>query len=185
MFESAIWVGASLFARGKVSGSAANLSFKFEDKIYITGSGTCFGRLEKNQFSILTMDGTVSNDVKPSKEWPLHLALYAKDNNVQAVIHTHSTYATYWSCKDWNQKRDLIPSPTPYLKMKVGEVGYVPYAHPGSEELFHLFRESLTKTNCYLLANHGPILGDTTMLNAFYAIEELEEAAKNAWLLEL
>lgn len=182
--EDAIWVGANLFQRGKVSGSAANLSFKYNNQIYITRSGSCFGRLAKEDFSILSMDGIVLNGIKPSKEWPLHLALFLKDDSVEAVVHTHSTYATYWSCQEWDGKSDLIPSPTPYLKMKVGEVAFVPYAPPGSEQLFSAFRESLKETNCYLLANHGPILADKTMLDAFYCIEELEEASKNAYLLK-
>lgn len=182
--KDAIWVGESLFLRGKVSGSAANLSFKYDNKIYITKSGSCFGRLDKDDFSILSMDGTVLNNSKPSKEWPLHLALYQKDQSVEAVIHTHSTYATYWSCQTWDGLTDLIPTPTPYLKMKVGVVGFVPYAPPGTNELFRTFESSLNETNCYLLENHGPILADKTMLDAFYAIEELEEASQNAYLIK-
>lgn len=182
--NDAIWVGKNLFLRGKVSGSAANLSFKYDNTIYITKSGSCFGRLEKDDFSILSMDGTALNETKPSKEWPLHLALYKKDKSAKAIIHTHSTYSTYWSCQKWDGSSDLIPTPTPYLKMKVGEVGFVPYAPPGSEELFKSFEDSLKETNCYLLENHGPILADKTMLDAFYAIEELEEASKNAYLIK-
>lgn len=184
MMNDAIWVGQSLFSRGKVSGSAANLSFRYEDKIYVTRSGSCFGRLGEDDFAVLSMDGTVLNGMKPSKEWPLHLALFQKDQSAEAVIHTHSTYATYWSCQKWDGVSELIPTPTPYLKMKVGEVGFVPYAPPGTEELFQAFRDSLKETNCYLLENHGPILADKTMLEAFYAIEELEEASNNAYLLK-
>lgn len=184
MMNDAIWVGQSLFSRGKVSGSAANLSFRYEDRIYVTRSGSCFGRLGEDDFAVLSMDGTVLNGIKPSKEWPLHLALFQKDKSAEAVIHTHSTYATYWSCQKWDGVSDLIPTPTPYLKMKVGEVGFVPYAPPGTEELFQAFRNSLKETNCYLLENHGPILADKSMLEAFYAIEELEEASTNAYLLK-
>lgn len=183
LVQDAIWVGKSLFDRGKVSGSSANMSFKDGDKVYVTASGSTFGRLDKEVFSIMSLDGEILNDVKPSKEWPLHLALFNKDDSIEAVIHTHSTYATYWSCREWDGKSDLIPTPTPYLKMKVGVVGFVPFAQPGSPELFQAFEESLTDTNCYLLQNHGPILGDKNLLSAFYAIEELEEASKNAYLL--
>ena len=49
--SKAIWVANSLFNRGKVSGSSANLSFLYEDCIYITGSGTCFGTLKKEDFA--------------------------------------------------------------------------------------------------------------------------------------
>lgn len=183
LFENAIWSAKELFNRGKVSGSSANLSFKWNEKIYVTGTNTSFGRLTKNDFSILSLDGTVFNEVNPSKEYPLHLAMYKNDVSLNAVIHTHSTYATYWSCVNKEHSEKLIPSPTPYLKMKVGNIQFVPYANPGSQELFSLFEKELNDSTCYLLQNHGPILGDKSILNAFYAIEELEEAAKNAWLI--
>lgn len=182
--EIACWIGKSLFTRGKVSGSSANLSFKHGNRIFITAGGSSFGRLTEASFSEVSLSGETLNDIRPSKELPLHLALYQNNEEVNAVIHTHSTYATYWSCLADETTQELIPSPTPYLKMKVGKVNFVPYAPPGSEELFEVFRSCLSETNCYLLGNHGPILGDKSLLEAFYAIEELEEASKNAWLLK-
>ena len=184
LFNQAIWVAESLFNRRVVSGSAANLSFFYDNKIYITASSTCFGNLNKDSFAEMSLDGKNLNGLKASKEFPLHQMLYLKDQSVKAVLHTHSAFATYWSCQPVREEEPVIPSPTPYLKMKVGKVGYVPFAKPGSEELFTLFRENLSETNCYLLANHGPIVGGSSIMEAFYNIEELEEAAKNAWLLQ-
>lgn len=183
MFEDAIWSAKKLFDRGKVSGSSANLSFKWNDEIYITGTNTSFGRLTKKDFSIVSLDKTYIDGAKPSKEYPLHLAMYNNDPSINAVIHTHSTYSTYWSCVNKKHSNKLIPTPTPYLNMKVGKVQFVPYASPGSEELFALFEKELNDSSCYLLQNHGPILGANNILDAFYAIEELEEASKNAWLI--
>jgi ribulose-5-phosphate 4-epimerase/fuculose-1-phosphate aldolase len=67
--------------------------------------------------------------------------------------------------------------------MKLGRVVYVPYAKPGSEELFSLFATALDSADGYLLANHGPLVGAKDMMEAFYALEELEESARIAWLL--
>ena len=67
--------------------------------------------------------------------------------------------------------------------MKLGRVALVPYAPPGSEELFGLFSEHLSDTDGYLLANYGPIVGGKTIMDAFTALEELEESAKIAWML--
>ena len=38
--EQAVWAAKSLFERGKTAGSTANLSFRHEGCIYISGSGT-------------------------------------------------------------------------------------------------------------------------------------------------
>lgn len=179
--RDAIWAADSLFSRGKVSGSAANLSFLHEGDVYITASGSCFGRLSPESFSRLSLDGELISGPKPSKEFPLHQALYRHFPQAQAVLHTHSCYATLWACSPPVPK--TIPSPTPYLTMRVGEVIRVPYAPPGSEKLFSLFRRNLGTSRAYLLENHGPIVAAKDIMNAFYDMEELEEAARNAWLL--
>ncbi|MDN6641490.1 MAG: class II aldolase/adducin family protein [Tetragenococcus sp.] len=184
LYNEAIWVAKKLFDRGKVSGSSANMSFRYNDKIYITASNTCFGKLTKEDFSIVDLNSNVLNENNPSKEYPMHLSLYNRHTSVNCVIHTHSTFSTYWACKKTIEDKILIPSPTPYLEMKVGNIVFVPYADPGSKELFTKFDESVTDSTSYLLENHGPILGDKNILNAFYKLEELEEAAKNAWLVE-
>ncbi|MDF2522103.1 MAG: aldolase, partial [Clostridia bacterium] len=55
--REAIWIAKSLFERGKVTGSSANMSFLHEGNIFITGSGTCFGTLSEKDFSIVDMNG--------------------------------------------------------------------------------------------------------------------------------
>lgn len=183
--KEAIWVANNLFLRNKVSGSTANLSFYIDDKMYITGSGTCFGRLNEKSFSIIK-EGQLLNDILPSKEEPLHEALYKVNENTKCVIHTHSSFATYWSCELDNRKEVKIPTSTPYLAMKVGKIVMVPYAKPGSEELFSNFNESVEPTvSAYLLKNHGVIVGGPSILEAFYMLEEIEEACKNAWMMKI
>jgi len=178
--ENAIWVARSLFDRGKVSGSAGNLSFKQGGRIYISGSGTCFGRLSESDFACIALDGGQCSDLAASKEWPLHAALYQCFPEVGAVLHTHSFYATLWSCL-LPPQTDMLRVPTPYLKMRVGSVQGVPYAEPGSRELFDLFGGALSSTHrAYLLERHGPIVAARDILQAFFDMEELEESAKIA-----
>lgn len=181
--SQAIWIGTSLFNRGKTSGSSANLSFRHKDDIYITGSGTCFGNLTPESFGVTDMSGKHLNGIAPSKELPLHLLLYAQKENVQTVIHTHSFYSTLWSCLEHPCERDCIPAYTPYLKMKLGQVGVIPYAPPGSPKLFELFASLINESDGYLLRNHGPVVADQDLMSAFYGLEELEESARLAWEL--
>ncbi len=184
LYDDAIWVGKAIFERNKTSGSSANMSFRYEDKVYITASGTCFGRLTTDSFSIVSTDGTVLNGKKPSKELPLHLALY-NVAGVEAVIHTHALYATLISCfVALDKEDDVVPSYTPYLNMKLGKIKWVQYAPPGSDELFKLFSKSVDGRKGYLLGNHGPIVGGKDILNTFYALEELEESCHVAWEID-
>ena len=181
--EQAIWVSKSLFDRGKTAGSSANLSFKQGGRIYITASGTCFGALERDSFAVLDEYGVQLDEKAPSKEYPLHMTLYKNNPDIQAVIHTHSFYSVLWSCLQHANTEDIIPPYTPYLRMQLGKIALVPYAPPGSEQLFSLFEQHNSDANGYILAHHGPIVGGKTIMSAFNALEELEESAKIAWTL--
>ena len=183
-FEDAIWAAKTLFERGKTAGSSANLSFRHEDTIYITGSGTCFGRLTPESFAAVSLSGDPRNSITASKEFPLHQMCYEKDPKVGAVIHTHSFYAPLYSCVPHKYEASVVPDYTPYLKMKVGNIALVPYAKPGSQELFGLFRQQVKNGDGYLLANHGPVVPGKDVMDAFYGIEELEESCHIAWELE-
>ena len=182
-FDDTIWAAASLFSRGKLAGSAGNISFLHNGKIYISGSGTCFARLTEDSFSEVELDTGAIRGIKPSKELPLHMTLYRHRPDVGAIIHTHSFYSVLWSCMEELDGSDCIPSYTPYLKMKVGTVGLVPYAPPGSQELFEAFEACVDKSGAYLLQNHGPVVGGKDIMNAFYNLEELEESAHVAFCL--
>lgn len=183
-FDDAIWAANSLFLRNKTAGSSANLSFRHGDTIYITGSGTCFGRLTPECFAAVSLTGEALNGVKASKEFPLHRMCYEKDPAIGAVIHTHSFYATLYSCVPHEFETSIVPDYTPYLRMKVGNIALVPYAKPGSQELFDLFARQINAGDGYLLANHGPVVPGMTIMDAFYGIEELEESCHIAWELE-
>lgn len=80
-------------------------------------------------------------------------------------------------------QQDCIPDHTPYLRMKLGTVGLIPYEKPGSEALFRAFRERADASDGFLLKNHGPVVPGTSVMDAFFRLEELEESARTAWEL--
>ena len=177
--KNAIWVAHQLFSRKLVTGSTGNISFLYHDKMYISKSGSCFGRLDENSFATLSLQGEIV-DGNPSKEYPLHLALYNSNDGYKVIIHTHSLYSTSISCiNDIESTINNLFSYTPYLKMLTnGRVGIIPYHKPGSIELFDDFKNNVKKdTSFYIMRNHGVIVGDSTMYKAFDVIEEFESSA--------
>lgn len=180
MYDEAIWVGRNIFLRNKTSGSSANMSFIYKDAVYITASGTCFGDLAIESFSVIDANGNLLQGKKPSKEYPLHLALY-RSCEVKAVIHTHAFYSTLCSCYLPSNKDDAVLSYTPYLDMKLGKIKWISYAPPGTNELFDLFDKNVDGRAGYLLGNHGPIVGGKNLKDTFYKLEELEESCHVMW----
>lgn len=181
--EQAIWIAKTLFEGGYTRGSTGNLSFRHENHIVMSASGCCFGRLCAEDFSRLDLSGNVISGKKPSKEYPLHLQVYQKNRDAGAVIHTHGRHSVLWSCLEGLCEEDCMPEITPYLHMKLGAVGLVPYAPPGSEALFHAFEQRLGQKSGWLLKRHGAIVSGGDLLSAFYACEELEETAYILWEL--
>ncbi|MBQ6487990.1 MAG: class II aldolase/adducin family protein [Solobacterium sp.] len=77
----------------------------------------------------------------------------------------------------------MIPVYTPHLGMKLGKVALVPYAKPGSQELFAQVEERINRGDALLLANHGAVVPGRSVMEAFYNIEELEDSARVYWML--
>ena len=43
------------------------MSFRHKDRIYISATGSCFGTMKKEDFAVLSMDGTVLSEKSPAK----------------------------------------------------------------------------------------------------------------------
>lgn len=178
--SDSLWVAKTLFDRNLVTGSTGNLSFKYNNKIYLTASGSCFGKLDKSSFSIIDYDGE-KLEGSPTKEYPMHLMLLNLKPENKVVLHTHSFYTTILSCLiDLDKGISNLFKFTPYLKMLTkGKINIVDYAHPGSQALFDNFETKLdVSVNVYILRNHGVFIAAENMLKAFNILEELEASAK-------
>ena len=180
----ALWTAHTLFDHQRVCGSAGNLSFLCDGVIYISASGSMFGTLCEKDFARVSLASgeTLANSPKPSKELPLHRLLYLHKKESKVIVHTHSFWATLWSCIP--PEDALFPVYTPYLERTLGTLGRIPFAPPGSNELFRLFEERLDRSDAYLLNNHGPVVGGKNFREVYAALEELEESAKLAWHLK-
>jgi ribulose-5-phosphate 4-epimerase/fuculose-1-phosphate aldolase len=176
--EDIVRLSTSLYNRGFSVGSAGNISAAVEDGFLMTPTNSCLGFLDPARISKLDHDWRHVSGDKPSKEVFLHRAFFETRQNVGAVVHLHSTFATALSCLEDVDPEDCIPPLTPYVVMRVGAVRLVPYVRPGDEKAGDLIRELAGKYAAVLLANHGPVVTGKDIASAVYAAEELEETSK-------
>ena len=87
---------------------------------------------------------------------------------------------TVWLSLDTSSTRGMRN----YYTMRVGRLPLVPYYAPGDEDLAMAVKAVAGKHHAVLLANHGPVVAGTTLRDAQYAIEELEETAKLFLMLD-
>ena len=95
--HSVIETGLEMIKSSLVVGTWGNISARIpeEDLFAITPSGVDYETIEAADIVVLDMDGNVvDGDKVPSIEWQLHLAVYKAREDIQAIVHTHSTYVT-------------------------------------------------------------------------------------------
>lgn len=172
-------LAGSLFARGFSVGSAGNISVKLDDGYLITPTNSSLGRLDPARLAKLDAEFAHVSGDKPSKEVFMHRAVYAARPEAGAVVHLHSTMATAVACLPDVDRVNPLPPLTPYFVMRVGRtMPLVPYYRPGDAAMEPAIHAAALGARAMLLANHGPVVSGTTLTDAVYAAEELEEAAK-------
>jgi ribulose-5-phosphate 4-epimerase/fuculose-1-phosphate aldolase len=178
-------VGASLFNRGLTAGSTGNISVRLDDgSMIMTPTNASLGELDPGRLAHLAADGTHLSGDKPTKEAFLHSCMYCERPHAGAVVHLHSTHAVAVSILADADPEDVLPPLTAYYVMRVGSLPLVPYFAPGDEALALAVKAKAGRHHAVLLANHGPVVAGTTLRDAQYATEELEETARLHLLLE-
>ncbi|GAA2070697.1 class II aldolase/adducin family protein [Microbacterium hatanonis] len=176
--DELIAAGARLVEAGLSPGSSGNLSIRDDDRILITGTGSSLGRLAEADIAVLDLDGTRISGARSSKESPLHVGFYRRDDAYRAVVHLHSPYAVAASCLEPWAPHSAVPPLTPYFVMRVGQTPLLPYRHPGDPELGRDLEHAPWMLRAALLANHGSIVAGTDMADAVDRGVELEEACR-------
>ena len=176
--------GIEMLAANLTIGTWGNISCRVpgEKYIAITPTGMSYDRLEPEDIVVLDLSGNnISGARKPSIEVPLHLAVYNAREDVQAIIHTHSAYATAMAAA-----RKEIPGAVEDLVQIVGgNVRVNEYALPGTEQLGINTVKAMEGRNAVLLANHGMLGAGRDLDEAFRVCQIVEKGAQITLLAQL
>ncbi len=168
--------GRQLLASGLTEGTGGNLSICVEPRkaFLISPSGMDYNSVSSEDVVLLGWNGEVlEGDRTPSSEWELHREAYNVRDEARGVVHTHSEYATAFSCLG----QDLPP--VHYLIGYAGSfVPWTPYALFGSSELARSAAPALAKSRAVLLGNHGVLAVGTSLAKAYATAEAVEYVAK-------
>ncbi|WP_066639373.1 class II aldolase/adducin family protein [Desulfolucanica intricata] len=152
--EQVVNIGLRLIESRLVVGTWGNIStfIKKENKVVITPSGVDYTRMQARDTVVLDLDGNiVEGELKPSTESQLHLSVYKKRNDIRAVVHTHSVYASALAVA----RKPLPPILEDMTQLIGGQVPVAEYAPAGTKELAENAVSALENYNSVLLANHG------------------------------
>ena len=170
-----IKTGILILERGLVQGTGGNISCRTEKGILITPSGMDYRGLMCEDIVMLDPEGKVlEGSRKPSIEKSLHLRIYRSRTDINAVIHTHSLYATAIAAS----RQPLFPITDNQVALFGGTVPVADYAPIGTEELAQNAARSLNEGSAVLLSNHGALCVGKDLGGALTKCEMLEVFSK-------
>ena len=156
--------------------SGGNLSIREENgDIWITPARVDKGGLRRDDIILVRADGSTDGKHRPSSELPFHQAIYMARPDVRAIVHAHPVALVAFSiCRRVPDTRLLHQS-----WRICGEVGFAPYALPGSPALGQNIAQTFARGfDCVVLENHGVVTAGDSLQQAFERFETLEFAAK-------
>ncbi|SCA57273.1 L-fuculose phosphate aldolase [Candidatus Terasakiella magnetica] len=157
-------------ALGINQGTSGNVSARSKNGFFITPSGMDYDQLDPQDIVEVRKDGSYHGKLKPSSEWLFHHDIMSARKDVNAIIHTHSKFATTLACL----RRDLPPFHYMIAVCGGKTVRCAPYATFGTQELSDVALKALQSRNACLLANHGMIVAASNLDKALKIAQELE-----------
>ena len=160
-------------------GTSGNLSARTSQGYLITPTGIPYHQLKKADIVEMDLQGNVvQSDLKPSSEWHFHQDIYLARDEVNAIVHVHSDYATGIACT-----RQDIPA-FHYMVARAGgdSIRCAEYATFGTDALSQNAVKALQGRNACLLANHGMIALGESIDSAYKLAEEIENIAKQYYI---
>lgn len=165
---------------GYVVGTYGNVSVRMSGGLLITPTRIDFNVLTPDDLVEVGDDGSLRSDSQlPSSELDVHRKIYEKRPDIQAVIHTHSIFATALSCLH-RVIPVLVEEHSQVLGAEIRTTQYIPASHHAA--LGVAAAEALGDANAVLLANHGPVCCGRSLREATFATTVTERMAQMYFL---
>lgn len=155
-------------------GKSGNVSARAKGGFLVTPSGLAYEETKPADIVFVDGAGKAKGRRKPSTEWRFHRDIYAQRPDANAIVHTHSPFATSLSCL-----RKSIP-PFHYMVALAGgpDIRCARYATFGTQALSDNALAALEGRRACLLANHGAIALGADLDAALARALEVETLAR-------
>ena len=175
--QSVVEAGLALVHSAMTVGTYGNISCRIDkEHIAITPSGRNYEQLTAADIVVTDRDGEkTEGELLPSSELALHLEIYKSFPEAQAIVHTHSIYASALAASH----KDLPPIIEDLTQIVGGTVRCTEYTLAGTKQLGRNAVEAMEGgRNAALLANHGAVCWGRNMKEALVTAHILEKGAQ-------
>ncbi len=163
--------------RGKSGNVSARLPGATFKGFLITPTGMPYDTMTARDIVAINPRGVANGARLPSSEWRFHCDLYRARDDIRAIVHAHSPFATALACQ-----RRGIPA-FHYMVAVAGgrDIRCAPYETFGTQGLADLAVAAMADRRACLLANHGMIAGGASLPDALALAVEVEGLAEVYW----
>jgi len=179
--EKLVTLNQALPQNGLATWTSGNVGVRDPETglVAIKASGVHFRDLTAESMVVVDLEGSrIDGRLKPSSDTASHLYIYRYRPDVNAVVHTRSSYATAFAA--------LGRSIPVYLTAQADEFGGpIPcggFALIGGEQIGRVVVESIGDSLAVLLKNHGVFTVGPSGEAALKAAVMAEDIARTAWL---
>jgi L-fuculose-phosphate aldolase len=165
--------GRRLKDRFFVAANDGNISARLSPgEIIITPTSVNKGDMTADMLLTVDPDGRVlSGSLKPSSEMKMHLGVFRRRPDVQAIVHAHPPVATGFATCRIRLDQDVI---LPEVIFGLGKIGFAEYGTPTTTEVPDAVEREIADSDAVLLANHGGLTVGESVMQAYYRMEVLE-----------
>jgi L-fuculose-phosphate aldolase len=162
-------VGRRMYARGYTASNDGNISVRLgPDRLLMTPASVCKGFMSPDMMVITDLDGNkIAGERTPSSEMQMHLEVYRRRPDVQAVVHAHPPIATGFAVAGIPLDRAVLAE----VVCTLGSVPIAEYATPSTKELPEAVSKYVQAHDGMLLANHGALTMGKDLFSAYYKME--------------
>lgn len=162
---------------GLNQGTSGNCSARCEDGFLVTPSGMSVEQMTAVGMVQMAFDGSFEQAEKPSSEWHFHRDILVNRPEINAVVHTHSMFATTLACLH----KDIPPFHYMIAVTGADTIRCAPYALFGTQVLSDHALAALYHSKACLLANHGMIALGRDLDDALAVTIEVENLCEQYW----
>ena len=145
-------------ALGYGAGSGGNASYRVDENVVlITPTGIVKRKIVFEDICIIDMKANplyIPENRKPTGEYFMHLHVYEKRPDVNAVFHAHPPILIGMSLAEESAAL-MSKAVLPDAATMFGPILTIPYVRPNGDELGYSFDPYIMKSNAFIMSNHG------------------------------
>jgi len=178
-----IEIGRWVHERGYVAGYDGNISARLDNhRILSTPTTISKGMMAVDDLVICDYEGKkISGRRNVTSEIAMHLLIYKRRPDAQAVVHAHPPTATGYAAAGIPLNKALVSE----VVLSFGCIPLAAYGTPGTPELSEALLPLISKYDAVLMANHGVVTCAPDLMRAYFRMETVEHFAKISLVTEL